>query len=293
MQHIVPADPSVNLDNLAREVRAAHTAVGHAARNVLEHAIIAGEALIKAQDQLEHGQWLPWLKQHCDLSERHAQRYMTLATHRLDLEANPTRVSDLSLRGALRLLKPPSPQRNRATPSKATNISFDALGWWVEATLEQRRHFLSGIGLDPFMAAMPEAWRPKLERRVAESNTGSTPDAISLPPASTVTAADAPGEDGAPEFLVEMARGRDRKRREGKPKEPAVERPVAPRALSADELAELDARKAEIREIQKANLQRKPCEFRKLDRKRKELAIRQKALGVYTLPPFEGDGVRP
>jgi Protein of unknown function (DUF3102) len=100
------AESSTSLDNLAATVRAAHQAVGLAARNVLEHAMHAGDALIAAKKGVPHRAWLDWLNRQCDLGERQAQRYMALAAARATLESNPTRVSDLSLRAALLGLSP-------------------------------------------------------------------------------------------------------------------------------------------------------------------------------------------
>ena len=56
---------------------------------------------------LRHGEWLPWLRDHFEGSERHAQRFMKLAREQRALD--PTRVSDLSLRGALRELPSNAP----------------------------------------------------------------------------------------------------------------------------------------------------------------------------------------
>ena len=301
LNKISPADPQVlpapvvNLEQLANEVRAAHTAVGHAARNVLEHALTAGEALLKAKATVPHGRWLPWLKSECDLSERMAQNYMAIAQGR-DTIAKTQRVADLSLRGALRLLKPPSPKTsgNRTTPTKATKFtSFDALGWWAGATLEARRHFLDGVGLDPFMAAMPETWRAKLEHHAAsngEPECGTA--ATELPPPSEAGFTDDPKKTGIPPFLQIQ----NRPSLISKPQDMPLTGKAALHAIaspSADEFAELNTLAIKIREIQIANLNRKPCEFRKLDRLRDQHAVLAKRLGVYNPPAFEGDGLRP
>jgi hypothetical protein len=90
----------LDLGALAAAVRAAHLAVNHAARNVIEHASTAGDALHRAKAALPHGRWLPWLKQKCDLSERQAQRYMAIAAARETLTANPLRVGFEPARGA-------------------------------------------------------------------------------------------------------------------------------------------------------------------------------------------------
>jgi hypothetical protein len=55
-----------------------------ALRRSIENGIAAGELLIEAKAQLRHGQWLPWLQDNCNLSERTAQLYMRLAKNRAD-----------------------------------------------------------------------------------------------------------------------------------------------------------------------------------------------------------------
>jgi hypothetical protein len=70
---------------LAAEVRSAHGGVLDAARTAAERAIEAGKALLEAKELVRHGEWLPWLKEHCGLPERTAQLYMQIA--KLDLGA--------------------------------------------------------------------------------------------------------------------------------------------------------------------------------------------------------------
>ena len=43
------------------------------------HIIEIGRKLIEAKELLNHGEWLPWLQEHCVLSERTANRYMAVA----------------------------------------------------------------------------------------------------------------------------------------------------------------------------------------------------------------------
>jgi Protein of unknown function (DUF3102) len=50
-----------------------------AASAALEHARKAGELLEQAKAQLTQSQWLPWLKEHCQFSERTAQNYVRVA----------------------------------------------------------------------------------------------------------------------------------------------------------------------------------------------------------------------
>ena len=70
---------SNSLADLAARIRAEHEATAISLRRGLSHAIAAGELLIEAKTLLKHGQWLPWLRDHCVMSERTAQLYMRCA----------------------------------------------------------------------------------------------------------------------------------------------------------------------------------------------------------------------
>jgi hypothetical protein len=82
------------------------------ARKTVEHAERCGRALLAAKEKTPHGKWSSWLGANFDYSERHAQRYMHIAS-------NTTRVADLknatSLREALRMIAedPETPKRER------------------------------------------------------------------------------------------------------------------------------------------------------------------------------------
>jgi hypothetical protein len=87
MSNIATAAPtqdvtaSNSLTDLAARIRAEHEASGLAIKRGLDHAIACGRLLIEARAQLEHGQWLPWLREHCGVPERSARRYMELAAY--------------------------------------------------------------------------------------------------------------------------------------------------------------------------------------------------------------------
>jgi hypothetical protein len=98
------AAASNSLADLAARIRAEHEACGTALRRGLEHAIAAGELLIQAKDQLAHGQWLPWLREHCQIPERTAQLYMRLARHLPEIR----NVADSTLTEAVSLIAKPT-----------------------------------------------------------------------------------------------------------------------------------------------------------------------------------------
>jgi len=93
------------LPDLAHRIQVEHRAVSVSLKESLRHSIAAGELLIEAKEQVKHGEWLPWLRDHCTISERTAQLYMRCAKNRTELE-NQIRndVADLSLNEATAML---------------------------------------------------------------------------------------------------------------------------------------------------------------------------------------------
>ena len=67
---------SNRLTHLAAEINAEHDAATGAFKKGCEHALRAGELLLEAKEQVKHGEWLPWLKANCHISQRSAQLYM-------------------------------------------------------------------------------------------------------------------------------------------------------------------------------------------------------------------------
>lgn len=55
------------------------TTVRHARAGEKAQVIAAGQALLQAKAMLNHGEWLEFLRVHCDISPRRAQRYMRAA----------------------------------------------------------------------------------------------------------------------------------------------------------------------------------------------------------------------
>jgi len=96
------ADP---LADLATRIKSLHAQVLDAGKNVVRKAIEAGVALIEAKRQVGHGNWLKWLKENCELSERTAEVYMTCARNRQKLEPEIAAAANMTLGEALSRLK--------------------------------------------------------------------------------------------------------------------------------------------------------------------------------------------
>ena len=74
-----------------------------------EAILTIGRWLTEAKQALPHGEWLPWLNERVELSERAAQRFMRLSRE----WSNPTTLSDLGASKALMLLALPEPERDQ------------------------------------------------------------------------------------------------------------------------------------------------------------------------------------
>src|SRR5262249_39349158 len=97
------ADP---LADLAARIKSLHAQVLDAGKNVVRKAIEAGVALIDAKRQVGHGNWLRWVRDNCELSERTAEVYMECARNRQKLEAIIATAANMTLAQALREIKP-------------------------------------------------------------------------------------------------------------------------------------------------------------------------------------------
>jgi hypothetical protein len=100
-----PRNGSNRLPELAGRIKVEHEATATALKSGVEHAMAAGDLLLEAKALVKHGQWLPWLADHCAISERTAQLYMRTAKHRATIEAKIRNgVADLTVNQAAALL---------------------------------------------------------------------------------------------------------------------------------------------------------------------------------------------
>lgn len=79
-------------------------------QRVTEDFMELGQRLCEAKELLPHGEWLPWLEQRVQFSERTAQKFMQLAR---EYESNPKLASDLGSEKAFALLALPKEEREQ------------------------------------------------------------------------------------------------------------------------------------------------------------------------------------
>ena len=136
-------DNSNRLPILAAEIKRLHGEAKQLAEASVARAIEAGEYLIEAKQQLKHGEWLPWLSEHCGMSPRSAQLYMHVAKNKTEIQKR--NVAHLSLQGVVKdLAKPerswvigPMPGADHMVPLAQSNwpSDIDAHYAWVCSSL--------------------------------------------------------------------------------------------------------------------------------------------------------------
>ena len=111
------------LADLVTRIKSLHSQVIENGKNVIRKAIDAGNALIDAKRQVGHGNWLKWLKENCELSDRTAEVYMTCARNRQRLETIIAAAANMTLAQALREIKPSKPDKGDGAMSKYNKAS--------------------------------------------------------------------------------------------------------------------------------------------------------------------------
>lgn len=73
---------STTLDALAATANREHRLVVQSGRAIVEHAILAGEALLEAKTLVGHGGWCKWLEESFEQSPKTANDYMRIARYK-------------------------------------------------------------------------------------------------------------------------------------------------------------------------------------------------------------------
>lgn len=103
--------PSTTLQTLSDTVNREHALAVTAAHDVVRHAVLAGLALLKAKETVDHGEWEAWLKAHTEVSRALAAIYMRLATYRDIVGDAPTLRTAIDVVKGLPQASPKRPKR--------------------------------------------------------------------------------------------------------------------------------------------------------------------------------------
>jgi hypothetical protein len=138
--------PAYNLVNLADQIRAAHVACEGAFQAGLDHAIKAGEMLLRAKARVPHGRWTSWVEEHCEITARLAQKYMQVAREWPELQRrndpNTPRVAASSFRQALAVIAD-----NGTTARQVVEAAPAAIGELLDYADAHGRHQTLGEAL--------------------------------------------------------------------------------------------------------------------------------------------------
>jgi protein gp37 len=115
------SDDSVEV---ARQIKAAHTACMAGANSAVENAIEAGRLLTGMKSKLIRGSWLPWVEDKCDLKIRQAQRYMRVYENRQRIE-DEMRHGGTHLTSLNRVIGALTDHREKPRPSREGDAAND------------------------------------------------------------------------------------------------------------------------------------------------------------------------
>ena len=128
-----------------------------------EAILTIGRCLIEAKDMLPHGEWLPWLNERVELSERTAQKFMRLAQK----WSNPSALADLGATKALMLLALPEEEREEFVEDH--NV-IDMSARQLEQAIRERDEARKAAEAAKADASAAEQARAKMEADMAVVN---------------------------------------------------------------------------------------------------------------------------
>jgi hypothetical protein len=137
-ESMTPAKLPPDLRDLAERINVEHQQAEAALNHGVEHALAAGRMLVEAKAQIPHGEWLPWLAQNFEGSQRTARTYMLVANRWPALEANRQRAANLSIRQAAALTT--RPHRDRITDEKL-DPAKESPQRFLQYPVEDRREY--------------------------------------------------------------------------------------------------------------------------------------------------------
>lgn len=129
-----PAEPETTTEIQLRTLDLITAEINYYKQQTVQNIIEIGKRLIEAKDRLQHGEWVAWLKNRVDFSERTAQNFMKIASE----YSNPQPVADLPYTKLLALLQVPAEDREEfLAESHVVNGEEKAVADMSKRELEQ------------------------------------------------------------------------------------------------------------------------------------------------------------
>ena len=216
-----------------------------------------GRRLLEAKGMLPHGEWLPWLNERVEFSERTAQKFMRLAQK----WSNPSALADLGATKALMLLALPEEEREEFVEDH--NV-IDMSARQLEQAIKERDEARKAAEVAKADAATAEQARAKMEADMAATKN--------LLESARADADSAGNRARALEEKLRML--------QEKPVEVAVETVVDPEAIAKareEAVAEIKAKLDKAREAKKRAEDRQKIAEDALEQVRLQLEEQAKA----------------
>lgn len=155
---VIEPDDKPTLDELAATINREHDLVIHRGESMVRHAILAGDALLKARSEVHYGAWHAWVETNTNLSISCAAKYARLATYKGIVGNAPTiNAARRMLNDRPAIVRAGSPPRAWLTEAK----ELHAKG----ATLKQIAEIVGVTVPSVHMAVNPEKAQTYTEKR--------------------------------------------------------------------------------------------------------------------------------
>ena len=169
---------TLSLPTLAEMANEAAAACEQSARRTVQQAATCGRALLAAREQVQHGEWMVWVRTNFDYHHSVATRYMQVANY-----ANSHNLDDAtSVESVLRLIADERAAERAANPEPA----------WRETTWREP-------------ADMPPPEPPAAPKTIVDHKATQTPGQQPKAPQKPVQAAQQPAEPIEPEIVRETS----------------------------------------------------------------------------------------
>lgn len=124
-----------------KEINALHSELEAIVKTGIDTAIRIGELLTDCKGQLNHGEFSGWVAANCNFSQRTAQNYMKLFSHREQLAGSG------SINDAYKLLR----------REKNESVSYlDKLRAHLQATIDEDLTAMDALKVDDFAQSLPD-----------------------------------------------------------------------------------------------------------------------------------------
>ncbi len=119
-------EPARTLVDLRDNINAAHADYQSQSISALARARECGELLIEAKAAVAKGRWLAWIKANIKCTPRTCQYYVAVAKHWAELGDQYETVSHLTLKSAIKMLRPEKPS-GRISPEEFNSPEYQRL----------------------------------------------------------------------------------------------------------------------------------------------------------------------